>query len=320
MTEYHIISQIEKPFKSQIKVLENKLLNHKENKYCTIYLLTNTHPEGQNKKYVGQTWNGSENRMGKEGSSYSNSTYLYNAIQRYGAEYFVYTDLIGTQNQAYADELEDYFMILYETLNHEKGYNLKRGGVAGKHTEATKAKISATLKAQAAEWTDEERARRAAPISTYWLGKERGPHTEEWKEANSEMMIKRHAEQGHPMQGKTHTEEAKAKQSAASKKMWASGTVMTPEVIKKRSQKRMMDKDREANILLAYKNGDEIATIEKNYKTGRSSIYRIIKRNKVKVERSTGSAKGERKDTEESKLKMSEAKKADWAKRKNTQT
>ena len=55
---------------------------------CKIYLLKNN---VNNKIYIGQTWaERLEDRMGKNGSQYKNSAYIYNAIKKYGAENFSY--------------------------------------------------------------------------------------------------------------------------------------------------------------------------------------------------------------------------------------
>lgn len=67
---------------------------------CSIYLLTNT---VNNKIYVGQTWLPTHIRMGKDGSNYKNSIYLYNAIQKHGADKFQYEILIQCRDQESAD-------------------------------------------------------------------------------------------------------------------------------------------------------------------------------------------------------------------------
>src|SRR5208283_3648439 len=137
----------------------------------TLYLLTNT---ANGKIYVGQTWNELHIRMGKDGSNYKNSTYLYNAIKKYGADKFQYKVLVEVSCQTVADYMEDYYIDLYDSCNPKIGYNIKRGGSVGKHSEETKAKISATLKSQFAELPPEEIAARSAPVAGWWEGKKRG--------------------------------------------------------------------------------------------------------------------------------------------------
>jgi len=104
---------------------------------CTIYLLRNLI---NNKIYIGQTWLPLNQRMGKDARGYRSSTYLYNAIQNYGKENFVYEVLAECDNQAEADILEDFYINKYDSRNLEIGYNLNTGGSAGKHSEETKQK------------------------------------------------------------------------------------------------------------------------------------------------------------------------------------
>lgn len=274
---------------------------------CTIYLLTNL----VNKKiYVGQTWGPLERRMGKDGVKYSNSVYLYNAIQKHGVENFQYQVLEECLDQQQADQREQYWIDFYDSKNTEIGYNLKDGGSIGAHSEETKAKISKTLKAQAEQWTEEERARRAAPISGWWEGKERGPHTEEWKDNNSKMMIQRHATQGHPMQGKHHTEEAKAKISQA-----GLGRKRNPESVAQGALKRQMPIEKERAILQAYLDGMIIDQIEEKFEVKRSGIYRVVARNDVVCQRKNDGWLGKQ-HTSETKEKMAQARRDYWAKKK----
>jgi len=242
----------------------------------TIYLLINTANE---KIYVGQTWNDLNIRMGKDGSNYKNSIYLYNAIKKYGSEAFRYEILTQTTSQIDADYLEDYYIEVYDSRNPDVGYNLKRGGGVGKHSEETKAKISATLKEQASQWTPEELAERSAPIVGWWEGKKRGPRTDEQKKATSEQMKERHRTVGHPMQDEHHTDEAKAKISKANK-----GKKRDPEAVKQGAATRkawQMPPEREQAIIQAYLSGKTIAEIETELNTGRTSIYRILDRNNI---------------------------------------
>jgi hypothetical protein len=58
-----------------------------QNEECKIYLLKNI---VNCKVYIGQTWMDLHKRMGKNGVNYSNSPYLYHAIQKYGIHNFEY--------------------------------------------------------------------------------------------------------------------------------------------------------------------------------------------------------------------------------------
>jgi group I intron endonuclease len=249
--------------------------------------------------------------MGKEGSNYKNSLYLYGAIRKHGVDKFQYEILVQCRDQESADYLEEHFINQYDSRNPQIGYNLKEGGSAGKHSDETRAKISQTLKAQAAVWTPEELAKRSAPIAGWWTGKERGPHTEEWKDNNSQLMKNWHEENVHPMLGKTHSEEAKAKISEASK-----GHPVSEAQRKAISKAHKMDPEREQNIIRAYQDGKTIADIESAFQTGRASIYRILKRNNISQDSSRNSPVG-KEHSEESKQKMAESRKKYWENKKS---
>jgi group I intron endonuclease len=270
---------------------------------CTIYLLTNS---VNGKVYVGQTWLPLHIRMGRDGSNYKNSLYLFAAIQKYGADKFHYDILAQCSDQATADYLEEYYINIYDSRNHGIGYNLKYGGSVGKHSDETKAKISQTLKEQASQWSPEMLAKRSAPIVGYWTGKQRGPQTKERVQQTIDAMKDWHANNTHPMLGKIHSEEAKRKIGEASK-----GRKDSPETTKKRSLAKMMDPGREQNILNAYLSGQTIDQIESTFETGRSSIYRILKRHNVARAREHKGWTGKQ-HSEESKQKMAEARKKYW--------
>lgn len=241
---------------------------------CFIYLLTNI---VNDKIYIGQTWLPLHLRMGKDGSNYKNSVYLHNAIVKYGADNFKYEVLVKCEDQETADSLEEYYIDQYNSRNHEIGYNLKQGGRGGKHSEETKEKIRNSIKNK--EWSSEALIGRAQGGKS-WKGKKRGPHTEEWKNDNSQRTKEWHQNNIHPMSGKNQSEEAKTKISKANR-----GRKLDPEMVKNRSIKRMMNPEREQAILQSYKDGKIISEIEKEFKTGRSSIYRLLKRNNISRER-----------------------------------
>lgn len=270
---------------------------------CTIYVLTN---EVNGKIYIGQSWYPLNIRMGKYGENYKHSIYLYNAIKKYGADKFKYDILDVCYDQDTADFLENFYIEKYNSRDHNIGYNIKTGGNAGCHSEETKAKISATLKYKASLWTQEELARRSECIAGWWAGKKRGPHTEKRKEENSTRMKEWHANHVHPMLGKHHSEEAKLNISKKN-----TGRKFDPEVINKRRLKLMMNFHREQKIVNAYKNGKTISDIEEEFNTCRSSIYRIIKRNNIPCNSKRNTWAG-RKHSEETKKKMSIARKNYW--------
>jgi group I intron endonuclease len=285
----------------------------KLNDHCTIYLLTNT---TNNKIYIGQTWMPLEKRMGREGRNYSNSPYLYNAIKKDGYNNFTYTILETCEDQATADKLETEYIIKYDSRNLEKGYNLKEGGSAGRHSQETIDKITQTSKDNYANLTDEGKEKVVSKIIGYWTGKERGPHTEEWKEENSIRTKKWHAEHEHPMQGKTHSDEAIAKISASSKKLWESGEVFTPEVIKNRAKSLEMPEERQQAIIKAYLAGDAVRKICNDIGTSTSGVYRVLDRNHIPLTNNFSKWKG-RTHSKETKEKMTASHKELWKERKS---
>jgi group I intron endonuclease len=250
----------------------------KRNDYCTIYLLTNTE---NGKIYVGQSWYPTYARMGRDGSNYSHSPYIYNAIKLHGVDKFKYTVLEACKSQEEADRLEDIYVDKYNSLHHDIGYNIKKGGQHGLHTEETKAKISATLQAQFDNMTQEEKNQRAAPVSGYWLGKERGPLSEERKVKIGAQTKERHATIGHPMQGKHHTEEAKEKISKSN-----TGRKLTPEQSKARSKPRKSQEIQD-KIVRDYNSGMSVKEVRgANNNLSITQLYRVLDRYNVPLRES----------------------------------
>lgn len=240
---------------------------------CTIYLLTNTI---NNKVYVGQTWNSMYDRMGKTGGKYKNSPYIYNAIKKYGVENFKYSALAYCESQISADKTENFYIIKYDSRNPNIGYNIKEGGSHGKHTEESIKAISNTLQKIADLWSPEERIRRAAPVSGWWRGKERGPQTEERKENVSQKLKDWHKNNEHPMKGKHQPESAKLKMSIALK-----GKKQSKETVEKRVKTRLSKRDveKDKKIIEAYLSGRNVRDIQEEFQE--KHIYRILKRNNI---------------------------------------
>lgn len=271
-----------------------------EKEYCTIYLLTN---KVNGKVYVGQTWLSFEERMQKDGAGYKNSVYLYGALQKYGIENFEYLVLDKCLTQEAADKLEKFYIEKYNSLDHDVGYNLKEGGSVGKHTKETKEKISVTISKIISEQGPFNDIKN---LGKQWKGKSRGPHTSDFKEEISQKMVEWHANNPHPMQGQHHTEEAKLKISEAN-----IGKIMPRASVEAGAQKRRMDPEREQAILKAYQEGKNISDIEIEFETGRSSIYRIIKRNNVELSNNFNKWEGKT-HKPETKEKMSLARTEYW--------
>lgn len=240
----------------------------------TVYLLYNLI---NFKTYFGQTWMRLEDRMGKNGINYNNSPYLYNAIQKYGPENFVYFKMQICGDQETGDNFEKNYIKQYNTQNPNIGYNIKEGGSAGKHSPETI-----------------EKMRQSAIETSYWRGKNLPQetkdkisatklemeyhHTDEWKIENGERTKKRQAENGHPMQGQHHTEEAKQKIGAASK---GKKLNLTDEQKTIRGLKHRMPHEKEQKIIELYNQNIPIKVICKTLNVGINGIYRVLDRNNI---------------------------------------
>lgn len=239
-----------------------------------IYLLVN---KINGMIYVGETCQEKvEDRMGKDGSAYSNSPRIYEALQTFGCENFFYHTLDHAYGESECARLEQHYMDEFDAKNPEVGYNIKNASSNGKHHESTKEQISATLKAQFAAMTPEQQKAKIDQVRNWWKGKKRGPRTSEQKEAQSKMMEERHKTQGHPMKGKHHTEESRAKISAANK-----GKKQSPEFVAKLKAREELKRDhqKEAGIIADYQAGMKIKDIKKKHKHGHPD--RVLKRHGI---------------------------------------
>jgi len=103
-----------------------------------VYLLTS--PSG--KRYVGQSWDYNERMRCYRCNKGRGQDALHAAIKKYGWDNFTATAIVqGIETQEALDATEDAFIMLLNTLA-PNGYNLKRGGMGGKHHVVTKKKMS----------------------------------------------------------------------------------------------------------------------------------------------------------------------------------
>lgn len=117
---YHLS---EKNFKKIDNFLDSLELNS-NNKYC-VYIHKN---KINNKVYVGLTSINPIHRW-KNGEGYKNQPKFYNAIKKYGWDNFqhiIIKDHLSVQN---ASDLEKQLIQQYNSLNNQKGYNNRTGGV-----------------------------------------------------------------------------------------------------------------------------------------------------------------------------------------------
>lgn len=122
-------------------------MDMKKNTNYTIYCHRN---KINNKSYIGQTCQKLERRF-REGEGYIHCSYFYHAIQKYGWNNFEHFILFDNLTLEEANFLEKKLIMLFDTTNPNKGYNLDSGGANKIHFEETKQKISDSLKGRFAK-------------------------------------------------------------------------------------------------------------------------------------------------------------------------
>lgn len=110
------------------------------------------------KVYVGQTIHSLEHRRSgheRDARCKTKTTVLFhNALLKYGYDNFKWEVLKECYSQDELDYYEDYYIKEFDTLNREKGYNLKSGGKLGVvFTNEVKVKIGESSKLK---WQDPE--------------------------------------------------------------------------------------------------------------------------------------------------------------------
>ena len=110
--------------------------------YCIENLINN-------KKYIGQSIdidNRWRHHIGELNSNIHFNDYLQKAWNKYGKDNFHFYVLEFCDADK-LDNLEVYYISLYQTLNRDKGYNLTSGGTNNKvYSDETRMKISNALK------------------------------------------------------------------------------------------------------------------------------------------------------------------------------
>jgi len=92
-----------------------------------IYKITNL---VNYKIYIGQTIKTIDERWYEHiwYSKNKSNIHLYNSIKKYGIKNFKIKELLKCYNQEDLDFFEDYYIVVWDTMNPEKGYNKMRGG------------------------------------------------------------------------------------------------------------------------------------------------------------------------------------------------
>ena len=95
--------------------------------YGIIYKCTNLI---NGKIYIGQTIQGLKIRK-KNHIASKMHCYFHNALNKYGKENFRWEIIFSTPSRKTIDFYECYFITIYNTLDHNFGYNTKSGGSYG---------------------------------------------------------------------------------------------------------------------------------------------------------------------------------------------
>lgn len=187
-----------------------------------IYLITN---KVNNKRYVGQTMSQKgylsrwEEHIGEAlcARGAEGSSVFHKAIRKYSADNFEVKRLLKDIPESEIDFLEQVCIKRFNTFYIDGyGYNMTLGGqgVHGyKHTDATKKKISETLKNRPSMWTPELIARvQETKRRTHVYERRR---ESAWRQHLSESAKKRFETEPGTFLGRKHTDSAKNKISQA---------------------------------------------------------------------------------------------------------
>lgn len=122
-------------------------------KICGIYEIHNILND---KRYIGQStdiynrWDIHKNQLRKQCHF---NDYLQNAWNKHGEDAFEF-NILEICSADLLNEKECFYISKYETIDHNKGYNLKQGGNGLQVSDESRLKMS---KAQRQRWTDELR-------------------------------------------------------------------------------------------------------------------------------------------------------------------
>ena len=188
-----------------------------------IYKITN---KKNGKIYIGQSWD-VESRFyhHKRNAKKGKKHHLYEAMRKYKIKNFDFEQIFicfpDVITQEELDQIEQYYIDAYDSMNPEKGYNKREGGRGGKHSEESKRKLSEVNKGK--KLSEETRRK----ISEAHKGKKLSEETrKKLSEVNKGKKLSEEtrrklseAKKGHPgyMKGKKLSEETRKKIGEAKK-------------------------------------------------------------------------------------------------------
>ena len=111
-----------------------------------------SHKSPSNKRYIGITSQKPPEKRWKRGKGYPDNKHLKNAIDKYGWDNFTHEILCEGLDKKSANEMEKYYISLFDARDREFGYNVQLGGEGGSEIlPETKIKMSEARKKR---WED----------------------------------------------------------------------------------------------------------------------------------------------------------------------
>ena len=241
---------------------------------CKIYILKNI---VNNKIYIGQTWQSYKERF-KKGEGYKGSDLIYDAIKEFGYNSFIYETLAECSTQEEADRLEYEYILNYKALDPKFGYNNKEGGCGSRLTESAKNKLSASIIGHEVSMETRLKISNSLLGNIPWNKGKTGIYSKETRkkisdslkgqfisdETRQKLSLALSGEK-HPMYGKKHTEESKAKMSATK-----------TGVIGEDAYRALFTMSQAKEIRKKYSLGISRKQLAKEYECSRNTIDKII--------------------------------------------
>ena len=94
-------------------------------KTYTVYMHTN---KINGKVYIGKTCQEPKKRYGSNGACYKQCPHFYKAIKKYGWDNFEHEIVMSGLSANEASSMEQILIVLFDSRNPEKGYNISAGG------------------------------------------------------------------------------------------------------------------------------------------------------------------------------------------------
>jgi group I intron endonuclease len=222
-----------------------------------IYIFKN---KTNNKAYIGKT-NNIERRQIEHlsKSKTSNNGHFYNAIRKYGFDNFELNILYECENEEQAYLKETDYIKLYKSNDKTFGYNATSGGEGLKGiSEDTRKKMSENGKL------------RIGDKNSFFCKK----HSDETLKLFSKIRKDKISKDGHPMEGKHHSETSKSKISKANKNKRRSVSTEFKPGQPPTTAKLTMEQANQ--IRLKYIAGSTQTNLANEYGVDRSSIWAIV--------------------------------------------